>query len=710
MSVQSALHAPTSPPSLYPALVSVLSLWRPVLLLFVAAGGVMGLAINRFTLPRYRMEAQLTVSESVQPLVTDTQPMPRQSVDFIRTQSALLNSPAVLSRLLTMPEIRQFPDLVSSADPIAAAASHISVAVIPDTDVIEVKVTSRNASESTVMGRALVKAYTDFHAQRSHAASAEVVKSLRKEHALQRGEFLARLSDIKNFEQDNGTFFALGTNRDAELPLLVKATERVSNARQKVASASHAESANKNAGSGTNQVAARLEWTNLRELRDQIEGLHAELAAFASTYGAAHPVRLQREAQLNEMKARLVREEGEALRRAGRQSQVSAAQARQASDSASVAQRQEMATAAHRNMLAAEYAVKESALRDAQKTCEVLEQRMMEATLNEHVLMPSICVLNAGSVARDLRPPQEATLAYGMLLGLLVGGVVCGFAEWARPRFHTAAMAGTWLRVTVVGLAPRGRLGRALGFMGGLKHGGLGDSDQAEMARMIRNVLAPVLGDHVQTVTVTSATADESTGAIAAGLARALAETGERVLLVDANLRGVPQAAMDGTEITFAQMLKGTALPQEMLAVTAHGQPKVLRAGLCGTDPAALMTPAKLEQIFREFGRRFDRIVIELPPVMCASESSVAASASDATLLVVNASRSRPRACRRALRLLGACGARVLCAVVENAIDAGVDGRGGGAFVHDYLELQPRSAGFAGHREMVQRRHKALAA
>jgi hypothetical protein len=100
--------------------------------------------------------------------------------------------------------------------------------------------------------------------------------------------------------------------------------------------------------------------------------------------------------------------------------------------------------------------------------------------------------------------------------------------------------------------------------------------------------------------------------------------------------------------------------------------------------------------------------VLELPPVIAASESLTAAAAADATLLVLCASRSRPADCSRALRLLRAAGARLICALAENAADAALHG---GAFVFDAPSTsRPQRWAPSAYPYRMERRRNPLAA
>jgi Mrp family chromosome partitioning ATPase len=71
-------------------------------------------------------------------------------------------------------------------------------------------------------------------------------------------------------------------------------------------------------------------------------------------------------------------------------------------------------------------------------------------------------------------------------------------------------------------------------------------------------------------------------------------------------------------------------------------------------------------------GEPFDRIIIDSPPVMSATEARIIAATADATLLVLRMNRSQRKLCTTAVEELRRVGAKIVGAVV-NDVPAGED-------------------------------------
>jgi len=150
-------------------------------------------------------------------------------------------------------------------------------------------------------------------------------------------------------------------------------------------------------------------------------------------------------------------------------------------------------------------------------------------------------------------------------------------------------------------------------------------------------------------------------------LATSVARTGQRVILVEADLRR-PRLA---TELHLSD---GPGLAD----VLAHGVPlyqalqswgglRVLAAGPPPADPGTLLSSPDLARLTRALASDADLIVVDSPPLLSFADATVLASVTDGVLLVVRARRTRRGDVKRALDSLAVVRARVLGAVLTGA-------------------------------------------
>ena len=156
---------------------------------------------------------------------------------------------------------------------------------------------------------------------------------------------------------------------------------------------------------------------------------------------------------------------------------------------------------------------------------------------------------------------------------------------------------------------------------------------------------------------VVTGTEADAARAAAEGLAGALAESGRRVLLADAALRGAPAAQGP----SLLGLLQQTCPPQD-LPEAAAGTPARLPAGSAAGDPAALLGSETAQALWAALRARYDCSVLYAPDPCLAPETAMLARAAQGVLLAVQSGKTPVESAQLACRCLD--GAPLLGAVV----------------------------------------------
>lgn len=200
-------------------------------------------------------------------------------------------------------------------------------------------------------------------------------------------------------------------------------------------------------------------------------------------------------------------------------------------------------------------------------------------------------------------------------------------------------------------------------------------SARTEALREIRTqVQCAAAANSVKTLAVTSAVPGEGRSATACGLALLFAEAGQRVLVVDAELRHPRLAAFLGREDAagLSTVLDGTARLEQVLQPWGAGL-WLLASGRTPPNPSELLSSARMTELVDEVRRRFDVVIFDCPPLLPVTDAAVVAARADGTLLVVRARRTTSAQVTAAVRTLHAVNATLLGCVLNMVTHKGPD-------------------------------------
>jgi capsular exopolysaccharide synthesis family protein len=175
----------------------------------------------------------------------------------------------------------------------------------------------------------------------------------------------------------------------------------------------------------------------------------------------------------------------------------------------------------------------------------------------------------------------------------------------------------------------------------------------AEQYRSLRTRLTRAeSGRALRAIIVTSPGKGDGKSLTAGNLALTMAqEFQQRVLLLDADLRrpsihrlfGVPESP------GLSDVLMGGAAIEDALLEVPDHHLTVLPSGIIPTHPAELLGSAAMRRVLDTLRTRYDRIILDMPPVAPLADVTIASGLADGVLLIVRAGVTPKPAIERAL-------------------------------------------------------------
>lgn len=188
-----------------------------------------------------------------------------------------------------------------------------------------------------------------------------------------------------------------------------------------------------------------------------------------------------------------------------------------------------------------------------------------------------------------------------------------------------------------------------------------------EAFRQLRTNLRFVkVDDPPRAVVVTSANPGDGKSTVATHLAVVMAQAGEKVVLIDADMRRPVQHKTFGPDagVGLSQVLAGDVSLDEALLMTEAKDLQVLPAGHIPPNPSELLGSRRMRELVTDLRDRGFFIVVDAPPVLAVTDASLLGTVVDGTILVTLVDRTHRDQVSLVVKRLEQVGAPLLGSVL----------------------------------------------
>jgi capsular exopolysaccharide synthesis family protein len=296
-----------------------------------------------------------------------------------------------------------------------------------------------------------------------------------------------------------------------------------------------------------------------------------------------------------------------------------------------------------------------------------LLQRLKEVSVAGGVGTNNISVVDQAVVPRDkFKPNMGLNLLVAMFLGLL-GGVGLAFLfEHLDDTFKSSSDVEKQLNTPVLGIIPS---------IPELTDGGSAmqialDNPRSSLAEAFRSLRTALQfsreGGVPKVFAFTSTEMGEGKTTSTLSIAIQLAQSGKRVLLIDADLRNHAMHKQLGlpSHAGLTNYLAGGAEPVEITQNTPVANLFFMSTGPLPPNPADLLMSNKMHQLIEMAQTKFDHIIIDCPPILGLADALILSSMADAVVMVVAAGHTRRASVEVAFKRLVGVRSRILGVVL----------------------------------------------
>ena len=153
---------------------------------------------------------------------------------------------------------------------------------------------------------------------------------------------------------------------------------------------------------------------------------------------------------------------------------------------------------------------------------------------------------------------------------------------------------------------------------------------------------------------ITSMTPGEGKSSICTCLAASVAQTGKKVLIIDADMRRPTQYKNFNLENRsgLSSFLAGISMEYEELMTQVDENLHIIPSGPIPPNPSELLSSAKLQTMLEEVGKRYDMIIIDTPPVASVTDPLILSRHVDGVIIVTWAGKTTHEILRKGLKQL----------------------------------------------------------
>lgn len=190
----------------------------------------------------------------------------------------------------------------------------------------------------------------------------------------------------------------------------------------------------------------------------------------------------------------------------------------------------------------------------------------------------------------------------------------------------------------------------------------------AEAFRSVRTSLFfSSRASELKVIQITSPVPGDGKSTMSANLAVTMAQSGRRVVLIDADLRRPRQHKLFGVEgeSGIAQVLSGKAELDDATYTTNVANLWLIPGGTHPRNPSELLSSDRFSELIEVLREKYDMIILDTPPVLAVSDPCAVSAVADGVVIAMRLRRNIKPLATRTISLLDSVDAQVLGVVVN---------------------------------------------
>ncbi|WP_395445293.1 GumC family protein [Caulobacter sp. UC70_42] len=409
-------------------------------------------------------------------------------------------------------------------------------------------------------------------------------------------------------------------------------------------------------GSTGEDVGESLNSPVVQQLRKQRAEKSAQVADLSGRYGDRHPDLLKAKRELADIDSQIQAEIRRIISNLEAQAQV----ARQRTGSVASSVSASKGTLAGNNRASIGLSELERKAQSVKTLYESLLARFKQTTASDGIEQADARVVSPAKIPTGPSYPKPSlNLALGLVLALGAGVAAIVLAEILMAGLFTEDEVERRLGLPYLGAVPT--LGTTVDDAKILK--GMTPADYllakplssfAESLRKLRaSILFSKVGEPVKVIAVTSSLPGEGKTTTTFSLARTLATSGAKVVVVDCDLRqsAISQFLKEPASIGLLEVLNGVATLDQAV-ITDESGAHILPLAKSAYTPRDVLGSSAMHKLLQDLRDRYEIVLLDTAPLLAIADTRILAPHADAVVMLVRWKKTPVKAVQSALALL----------------------------------------------------------
>jgi capsular exopolysaccharide synthesis family protein len=606
--------------------------------------------------------------------------------DYLQTQYKNLQSRSLIESIITSLKLDQDPRYAGERDIVEAVQKDINIAPIRLSRLVDVKVEHTDAGKAQKIANTLAKTFIRQNLTDKVESSEDAVTWLKTQEKDAKNLVSQTEEALHQYRLTNNEVSLEDDDNIARQALLQAQTD-LSKVRSESAQAKEALIETERLiddGKPIETIPAIAQNPTVQRIRQEIAIEESNLAALLERYRDKYPTVISERGKLASLQENLALECDKQLQSIRNNASILAKQEETLSSIVGEEEKKQMAL----NALKIKYDILK---REAENNKSIHSNVLMR--MKETEMLSRMTSNNMRLVDEAARPliPVKPRIAISIILGILgalgVSLSLAFFVNYLDDSIKSQDDIENYMRLPFLGYIPN------------IKTNSVVERDlqahlhpQSNAAEGFRTIRATIALTHkpekFRVLSVTSTIPSEGKSLVASNLAIVHAQTGLRTLLVDADLRrpSVHKAFQLHSPVGLSAFLtKQTNNLDELTHKTEVPNLDVVCCGAVPSTPSELIGSTRMMEFLQLVRDRYDRVVLDCPPISAVSDPLIISAMSDGVIYVTKFNKIRREHGRKSIQRIQNAGIHILGVVIND-----IDFEGKDSYYYSYYYYQNR--------------------